>query len=231
VIVWLSMLLLFMIGAVVVLFSLPIRVHVEFVQRQGDTDGSLDVRYLFGIVHLRRRLYGVQTTMSDDGPAVKATHGKTGNKSKGNSDHTVLTAREVMHIIVHWRAWVELAKDMWTPFRGLLRGVHIEQCQVNALVGTGDVVLTGVVNGSMWGIVSSLVGRMTYLCQFDAPPDVSIQPDFQRPFFETRIDCIARVRAGHAMLAGIRLALVWRRRKTNGTSHSGAHENGHGKHS
>jgi Protein of unknown function (DUF2953) len=229
--IWICAITMLLMLVITFLLYLPIHIHVRFSQRQADTDGEVDVYYLFGIIHVKRRLFGIQATLSDEGPALRATHSPKRGASGKAHEHSVLTAKEVLHIVMNWQAWLELIRDMWLPLRRLLRQTHVKHCQVSARVGTGDVVTTGVAYGTLWSVFSSIVGRMTYLCKFDAGPIISVAPDFEKPSFESTVDCIVHIRAGYAMCAAIRLVRVWRRRKTDGASHSRAHEDSHGEYS
>ncbi|CAM3788584.1 DUF2953 domain-containing protein [Alicyclobacillus pomorum] len=223
---WILILAAGVLTVVMAIACLRVRMEVELSQSNSDTDGFVYISTLFGLVKVRKRIVSVKVTMSSDGPAVETLH-TTQNRAKTS----VLTTREVLHIIHHWQQWLALIRDVWQQCRSLLSKVAIHEFHVRGSVGTGDVVLTGMAYGSLWAAVSSVVGRLTYLARWKSTPDVRIDANFQQAELHMSVRCIANVRAGYLMITAMRLVRVWRRRTSDGSPNPGTHEDGHGEYS
>lgn len=223
---WIYILAAVVLIVVVAIAFLWVRIEVAFSQANSDTDGFVQLSTLFGLVKIRKRIVSVKVTMSSDGPAVQTLH-----TNESSSKTSVLTTREVLHIIHHWQQWLALIRDVWQKIRNLLSKVSIHEFHVRGRLGTGDVVLTGMAYGTLWAAVSSIVGRLTYLARWKTAPDVRIDANFQHAEFYMSVRCIANVRAGYLMVTAMRLVRVWRRRTSDGSPNPGTHEDGHGEYS
>lgn len=74
-------------------------------------------------------------------------------------------------------------------------------------IGLSDPTGTAIVTGTTWSIKTWLVGRLSYALRFQDDPILGITPQFHRPYFSTRIICIAEIRFGHVVRSLARLAV------------------------
>lgn len=226
-------------GLVVILLLallwLPVSVRVQYQRKNGDDEGFLSVRWLFGLVHLSRRLTQMDATLTSSGPTIRVTH-QTGqpNHSRGTSErgkeHHQLSAGEVWNFLLEWPRWVSVAEKAKPILLRLLRHVHVRRLHWAIKLGTGDAVTAGLGCGAAWAVTGSLLGALSHVCKFERIPDIKVEPDFHKARFDTSLECILRVRAGYAIHAGLGLIRVWRRRRTNGTSNPRAHANSNVEH-
>jgi Protein of unknown function (DUF2953) len=213
---------------VLAIACLRVRIHVEFTQDNSDTDGFVLVSTLFGLVKVRKRIVSVEVTMTSDGPALQTKHTAM---VQNHAETSLLTTREVMHIIKHWQQWLALFGDVWQQFRHVLRKFAIHEFRIRGNMGTGDVILTGMAYGMLWAAVSGAVGWLTYLARWNTTPDICIDANFKHAEFRVSVQCIATVRAGYLMLTAVRVLRAWRRRISDGSPNPGTHEDSHGEYS
>jgi hypothetical protein len=223
------------------LLWLPVSVTLEYRREDSDDEGLLSVRWLFGLVHIRRQLTHIDATIGGNGPAVVVRHKKASHPADAPSSGThaaqadanveAVSLKDILQFLRAWPRWMERIAQVWPVVKRLLGRVHVRRFRCHIRVGTGDVVTSGMSCGAAWGITSTVLGSMSTLCQFEQMPDIQIQPDFERRMLHTTLECILRVRAGYAIGAGLRFIRVWRRKQTNGSPDSRTHANGHDEHS
>jgi hypothetical protein len=205
-----SVIVLVLILGVVFLLVAPVKMTIEFSQVNRKLNGKLQVRYLGGIISLTKKLFAVEAKPSDEGPMVQVVHDPT--TRQGRPEKTALTTEEVFEILTHWQQWSELWHEMWSQMKRLLWRLHVQRLDLQTRVGTGDAILTGSAYGTVYGVITTLVGAFSFLSQFDTEPVIEVTADFYRPVVDVNAFCIVKVRAGYAILTGLRMALVWRRR-------------------
>lgn len=218
---WVFVVLLFA-ALVTSLLALPLRIRIDYARKHEKDEGRIEIRYLFGWVHWHRELTGLRAQVTDEGPAVQARH--TGPTLAGEKrGRTITTAQDVLRNIRHWPRWVRLMEQLLPIAKRVLRRMNVRSLRIHLTVGTGDRVTSGVACGATWAMLSVGAGALTQLCQFDGPPDLAVNGDFERPRFAADISCIATIRTGYVIGAVFRGLSVWRRRSMHGTPHSRTH--------
>ncbi|MNP50215.1 hypothetical protein D3C76_1444640 [compost metagenome] len=82
-------------------------------------------------------------------------------------------------------------------------------------VGLDDAVHTATLTGALWGVKATLVGWLTGYIRLTKRPKLFVVPEFGgKPLFSTEIRCIAEIRCGYAIYAG--LVLIVRVLKVKG---------------
>lgn len=226
------MCVLLVMSLVLLLLILPLSVQVSFQRKEGDDSGEVDIRYLFGVVRIRRQLVGVDAKLDAKGPRFKLRHESAGTgpaAAPDSTQHTIGPA-DIKHFIYDLPEWVKLLERVRPTVKTFLSRVHVQLFRWHVVLGTGDAVTSGVSCGAAWSALSVTAGMLSDACRLDKMPDLSVKPDFEHARLDTSFECIVRVRAGYAITAGIRLIRAWRRRRTRGASDSGIDAHGHDKH-
>ena len=218
--------LLFMLVALavlVVLFlsALPLRLTLWIRRYHGDEEGAIELVYLFGLVHWRRRLFSITGTSSDEGPAISINHETSAVNSSHRSptmqgergseaEHAEVTTEDVWRLLTHWQALKSIFDEAKPVLRKLGHRALFRRLQVKLTVGTSDVVTTGIAYGTTWAVTMGIIGSITYWARFSQKPTVHVNADFQKATVEGSAECIVEIRLGYAILAGLRLLRVWR---------------------
>ncbi|MCL6592567.1 MAG: DUF2953 domain-containing protein [Alicyclobacillus sp.] len=205
--------LLLVVMACLICLWLPVRVTLRWSQQQRDTEARISVRYLFGLVHVEKQLWQLDSVLTREGPALHAVHSPPKKRGRTKAERTWLTSDEVFHILREWPVWSRVFSGIWRSIRHTLRRTHVEQLHWQTTIGTGDAASTGMACGAVWAAMGSVFGRLSHLTQCHSIPRMRVQPDFQTPQFRTELECIAWIRAGHAILGAVGVVRAWRRRK------------------
>jgi len=136
-------------------------------------------------------------------------HIKQRNKMSrmGNSDtkreHKELNIDSMLELYHKWADVLQAILDVNGKLRKLLNCIQITEWKWYTYVGTGDAMWTAMASGMTWTIKTTIYGLMSKLMQIKEQPVVKVEPVYQVAFFATEWSCIAKIKFGHAILAGI----------------------------
>ncbi|WAH39070.1 DUF2953 domain-containing protein [Alicyclobacillus dauci] len=203
------MIALFLVCAVLIcitiLLFLPVEIRVHYEHVKEDDNGFLELRYLHGLIRLRRELTKVQAGMTNEGPTIHV-HGE---KSAHNHSKEVISASGILN---HWKSIRERFRTSLPILRRTARHLRIHELEFEAAVGMHDAVATGMTVGAMYAVTTGLFGAVSHACRLQTSPKVHIQPVFNQPLLSVKTHSIMRIPLGYAISAGIRLLLAWKRR-------------------
>jgi hypothetical protein len=171
-------------------------------------------------------------------------------------------AKVLEHLVIRWRSTGEpvkvplqktirriprrrLLRTVERPLRYLGKRVECPSLRVAAEIGGSDAMQSALLTGACWAGVANLVGLIGRTVSLTDHPAIQVKPNYQVPVWRLDLQCILRLRLGHAILAGVwllRRALgdpeirtwvrdSWRRKGEEGggrASNSRPHEDGHG---
>ncbi|MNZ96691.1 hypothetical protein D3C78_1158970 [compost metagenome] len=90
--------------------------------------------------------------------------------------------------------------------RNTLNRVTVRQFDWSTDISVSDAAYTATLTGVLWSLKSVLVGLLTYQISFTQQPKLIVVPNFgSPPLFLTELKCIAEIRCGHAIYAGLTL--------------------------
>lgn len=189
----------------VVIFS-PITFDVKVEHHGSKSSGNITIRTLYGLVRIQRELAELHPKLSKEGPALKSVHDTTTSTYK---EESTLTAKEVWKFISHWRTYSQVAGRLWKPVRRFLRTIRMTKVQVQAVLGTGDVVSTGCLVGAAWSGIGMAVGELSTLTRVTERPLLTVTPDFSNARLEVAAHCIGRTKVGYAIIGALRTLWTW----------------------
>jgi len=209
---WLPALVLLAI-AVTSVWLAPLRIRAEFERTGKDDNIAVEFRTLFGLLHYKWSV-----------PFIRLTGGGVDVRNQTNLDEGVLdteTRRDGKVTMESVNKWIERAKrilrqtdDLTGLARHTLSRVEVRKWEWNSAIGTGDAVWTAMATGMIWSIKSTLLGALSQLTRLKTKPSVTVQPEYRGAGFTTSFLCIAQIRFGYAILAGLQLLV--RMKKTGG---------------
>ncbi|RXZ77911.1 DUF2953 domain-containing protein [Paenibacillaceae bacterium] len=94
-----------------------------------------------------------------------------------------------------------------------LRRFRITAWDWNTSIGTGEAAWTAIATGQIWAIQTSLLGGLSHFIHLQSMPRMAVRPVYNHVYFSTDLLCIAKIRFGYAMLAGLHLLVRIRRVK------------------
>lgn len=194
-----------------------ISIHVDFEQAEEEVEGEVLVRLLFGLVRIRRHIHELNFRMTDEGPSVETIHDKPGTSGASHPPNShkqsMFTFQEFMQAVRKFRRFRPWIRQSTYAVKQTLRHLQVRSIKVDVELGTGDPVVTGFAIGSAWAVLGTLLAVGESMVQIQKPPQVDVRPNFQAMTLNTDLNCIARMRVGHAMLGILRLLRIWRRAK------------------
>ena len=191
-------------------FNLTIRKenHDDFIQ--------LKVRLIYGLVMLKYEIpviifknlkdgFEFQNDRSDNLPLHGHEKANKQNINKEVVDHWTEVARSLLFSTKGLKKWLS----------STLRHLTVHRLDWDTHISLSEADHTATLTGALWALKSVIVGWITYQISLKQPPRLSVVPIFGRPpSFYTEVRCIAEMRFGYAMYAG--LVLIVRVLKVKG---------------
>jgi hypothetical protein len=210
-------------------WTAPVVVQVQFQRIAGDDEGEVSVRYLYGLVRIKRSLSMLNARFTNEGPQLHVHH--EGAMDPNHKKEKVISASDMWEVIKNLSKWIDFFHAILPIVRHFWSKVHIRHLNLNLSIGTGDAVFTGVAVGALFGIANLALGTSSRHTVFDVTPQIEIQPNFHQLEFQIDFRSIIRVRAGYAISAALRLFFVWKRRISDGAPDTRSDADSHGEHS
>lgn len=182
----------------------PIVIGVKFKKTGKDEMMEVNVKALYGIVRYKREVpfmkfdgtsVKLQETSNLSGAGLDAEKQFDGEIDPDKVKSAIDKYKQVLHLIRGLKGWM----------RKTLGKVKLTEWHWNTSVGTGDAMWTAMATGMLWTLQSSILGVLSQWVKLQAEPDMGVRPDYRHPAFATEWSCIAQIRFGYAILAGLQL--------------------------
>lgn len=189
------------------LLYMPLEIHLR-LEHWDEGHGFVELRYLFGLIRIRRELTSVKAGLTTEGPTI-GVQAEAKNQQK---THKVISLSDVAGFLGGVGPLYSFVKRLTRIIKRFTRRVCVHELLVEANVGLMDAAFTGMAVGALYAVIDTAVGYSSSLCQYRTTPQVNVRPVFNQTLFHVRINGIMRVRIGYAISAGIQLFWVWKRR-------------------
>lgn len=191
-----------------ILFT-KIKIDLTYKFEPKDQRLTIVIKALFGLFRYRI-----------DFPQLEV-EGKEENKKEFVPIDNVLLGKdandeeEVMKAYRPIKEWLKIIKELNQLVKKALKKVRITKLEWKSALGTGNAATTGIVGGTGWIFKGTVLGVISNYFSLKVKPQLEITPIFNRKISNTYIKCIFQVRAGQAILAGIKLFKFWKKMKSN----------------
>lgn len=192
---------------IVVLLALASPVVIKgHVKRVGHNDeAEIKVKALFGLIRYRYKVptikwSGMMSLKVEE--QVKASNAGI-NTWKQFEDE--INKKKVENAIDKYKQILHLTRNLKGWAKDTLSRVKLTQWHWETSLGTGDAMWTAMATGAVWSIKTSILGLISQMVQLSSQPAMSVEPDYKHPSFTTEWSCIAQIRFGYAILAGLQL--------------------------
>lgn len=98
-------------------------------------------------------------------------------------------------------------RDIILWLKETLQRVQCSMFTWDTEIGLLNPATACLLTGASWSVKSMLVGALTHHIRFRRHPQMEVNPQFQNPYFSTRIVCITKIRIVHAITAVIKLII------------------------
>ncbi|NLW45941.1 MAG: DUF2953 domain-containing protein [Firmicutes bacterium] len=216
------------IGTICFFSFLPVQFRFYYQKIAWDDTLVMEMTFLGGLLKRKRQVSlvkptfkGVKVREKNSGKWVFITNQQVVKKIspyQGNSRGL----REFFHRYHHFGLGVTLLSYFLPAryHRWLLvvenlekRGVFHRFIWITRL-GLGQPAATAILYGLTWGLKSSLVQTLNQKFRFVQKPDLKVIADYRCLRFDTRFDCIFRIKLGYIIIASF--LAYWRHRMMKG---------------
>lgn len=190
----------------------PIVITANVKKVGNNDDAELKCKALFGLIRYRYKIPMMKFT----GMSVKVEEQVSASNAGINTwkqFNDEIDADKVESSIEKFKQILQLTRDLKGWVKGTLSRVRLVEWKWTTTIGTGDAMWTAMATGAVWSIKGSIIGLLSQMVQVQHEPEMKVTPQFQRAAFATEWSCIAQIRFGYAILAGLQLLVRMKKRK------------------
>lgn len=195
-------------------FITPLRIHI-FYERHGEDDQvNLEVTAWFRLIRLRFELPMVRLQTEAKGAKVEAEiKAKVKRKSPfaATESKKVINQRTLKRLAQRFQDLLEKVQDLHQILKWMLKQIRCEQLEWQTTLGLGEAAETGTVIGLAWGLKQIIIAVIAHHLTMRTIPAVRIKPEWNQQILHIRFRCMLRFMVGHAMIAGFRILLNYRK--------------------
>lgn len=193
--------LMFALGASSVSFQV-------FYSRVKDNDRFyIFVKAVYGLVRYRYEVPLIKFKGLDKGFWIKQEHvNETGDKLMAEGSEKIDRER-IVHYYKKMKEGLRATLEMKRWILDTMTRLTCTELTWTTRIGLGDAAETAITTGIVWTLKSSLLTYMFQHIKRCTKPRVQVVPDYSQVHFSTQFSCIAKIRLGHAIFAGLVLMI------------------------
>lgn len=212
--IWLGGILILLLLIIFLILMSKVRLRL-FIRKVNDDDTiKLDITMLYGLLSMHYQVPSILLKNWREGLEIEQERSE--NMIFDSSD----SKRDINKDKVN--SWIDDLDRMIKATKGFkkwlkktLRRVTFQGLEWSTNVALDDAAHTATLTGALWGLKSTLVGWLTRHISLQQRPKLFVVPVFGgKPLFTTELSCIAEIRCGYAIYAG--LVLIVRVLKVKG---------------
>lgn len=213
--IWLGgILILLLLVAALILLS-KISIQLTALKNNQDDTIMLDVKMLYGLISIHYQVPSIILKNWKDGLQVEQDRSDNVFQGHTSSNEQSIDKHKVHTFFEEWRQMLRSTKGFKKWMFRTLRRLTFRDLEWSTSIALADAAHTATLTGALWGLKASLVGWLTGYIRLTKRPKLFVVPEFGgKPLFSTEIRCIAEIRCGYAIYAG--LVLIVRVLKVKG---------------
>ncbi|WP_068617028.1 DUF2953 domain-containing protein [Paenibacillus tuaregi] len=213
--IWLGGLILLLLLLIFAALISRIRLTLNVNKHSKDDTILLEVSALFGLFKYKYEIPMLKFENLKQGIQVKQQRQDNVMKGHHKEDEQQIDKDKVEGWLENWNRILDATHDLKVWMQRTFRRVRVKHLDWSTEVGLSDAVHTAQLSGALWGVKYSLVGLLSFYLKLLVPPELFVIPIYGRkPHFTTKMTCIAEIRCGYAIYAG--LVLIARVLKVKG---------------
>ncbi|CAM4502987.1 hypothetical protein FHS16_004518 [Paenibacillus endophyticus] len=209
---WMTAASLFFLLILIMVLSSQVVIKGHLQRIGHNDDAEVNIKALFGIIRYTLKVPIIQFTGTSVQlkEEVSKTSAGINTWKEFNKD---IDADKVVSGIDKLKHLLEMTRNLTGWARKTLTKVRLLEWKWHTSVGTGDAMWTAMSTGLVWSVKTSIIGLISQMVKLQAEPQMKVQPIYQRTAFTTEWSCIAQIRFGYAILAGLQLLVRMRKMK------------------
>lgn len=168
------------------------------------------IKALFGLIRIRMDIPELNDTNTEKQKSEKTDP----SLDKNFTDIDSIDEDEALKAYRPIKYWMKNMNELYKVVKKSLKKVRITQLVWKSAIGTGDAATTGIISGVGWSFKGTVIGMLSYYFSLKVQPQLEIRPIFNRKISNTYVKCIFQVRAGQAILAGLKIFKLWKKMKS-----------------
>ncbi|WP_138492994.1 DUF2953 domain-containing protein [Paenibacillus pinistramenti] len=205
--IWIGLLAAVLILLIAAAMRSKITVSVHVRKQNEDDQIHADMRALFGLVKVHYEVPKIKFDSLKKGFKVQTERETNVPGMSGQTPNEQHIGTEKIH------RWSEIYKQLLQSTDGLKQWMDATLKHLNVIklewltdFSMQEADHTAVASGLLWSVKNFVVGGLSFRVRMKNPPSVEVKPSFgASPHFTSQLDCIAQIRLGHAMYAGLTL--------------------------
>lgn len=188
----LSMLLVLLL--MIAIFFMRIKIDVTIITSISENSATLKVSSLYGLFRLKKKF-----TLHD--LPLEPMQNEWIDKSLSGTK------------------WWEPITTNYQSYKQVLitfiKKITIQMFSWSTHIGMGDAASTAVTSGVLWSLKSMLATYIKCKMTCRKGPIIQVFPNYQHFAFQSTIKCMLVIKAGNAIVTGIKLYRIWKKNLTN----------------
>lgn len=168
------------------------------------------IKALFGLIRIRMDIPELNDTNTEKQKSEKTDP----SLDKNFTDIDSIDEDEALKAYRPIKYWMKNMNELYKVVKKSLKKVRITQLVWKSAIGTGNAATTGIISGVGWSFKGTVIGMLSYYFSLKVQPQLEIRPIFNRKISNTYVKCIFQVRAGQAILAGLKIFKLWKKMKS-----------------
>lgn len=202
--IWLGGILVLLLLAVVLILMSNISIDLMARKKNWDEIVLLDIKFVYGLIRIHYEVPSIvlrsvkQGFQVEDNVVTNFFKGHTSSNeqdvNKEKMEIWVTKFHRVLQAVFEFKKWL----------RQLLKKLSFHRLDWSTNIALSDAAHTATLTGILWAIKSTLVGGLSNHVSLRQRPKLFVVPIFDSPpLFSTEIHCIAKIRCGYAIYAGL----------------------------
>lgn len=204
--IWIGSILLLLLIIIWTILMSKITFRLKVVKKNWDDSIILNVKMLYGLISLHYKVPAIVLKSLQEGVWVEKSQSDNILKGHTSNGEQVIDQEKVHKWNDDFREILSATKHLKRWMKNTLERVIVKQFDWSTNISLSDAAHTATLTGVLWSLKSVLVGFLTYQISFAQQPKLFVVPIFgSPPLFITELKCVAEIRCGHAIYAGLTL--------------------------
>lgn len=181
-----------------------VTIHIEYYHGQDKDRAIIKIKLWRGLIS-----YSKEVRLPDEKYPPSSYQESTYRQHKQTSltNSESLSMEDVQAAFQHLKDMLSQLKGYQLAAKKITSKIQITDLQMEIHYGTGEASTTALATGALWSLSGGVIGIISDYFLLMVHPKIDIIPHFsvKKPF-ETKIECIARLRMAKTIQAGWKLA-------------------------
>lgn len=201
---WYWYVIIFLILAISLIILSEVKVHILLKKQEKNDFIVVNLWFLYNLIHIRKEIPLVLAKSFEEGIMYESN--TSVNKTKKTDEKKErITPRKAVKWRKQTKKFLSEIHNFYAIIKVFLKHVKIDLFKWESKIGTGDAMVTGILNGLLWGVKGSIIGLISKYFRMTEKPIFSVVPEYNKVLYHSMFECILRFKVGHVIVTGIRI--------------------------